>query len=125
MEAIAVEHSAVQGWPMQRYFELRTAWFAASHFIEYLRPAQEGTTLDVYTWIAEWNARTSLRRYAIQRERKLLARGETVWTFVDLDSGRARDIPAAVREAFTVVPEDDAELRLLNLAVRARRAPRG
>jgi acyl-CoA thioester hydrolase len=124
MEAIAVEHSAVQGWPMERYFEQRTAWFAASHFIEYLRPAQEGDPLDVYTWIAEWNARTSLRRYAIRRERKLLARGETVWTFVDLDSGRARNIPAEVLAAFAVVPDDDAELRLLNLAYRERRTVR-
>jgi len=124
MEAIAVEHSAVQGWPMERYFEQRTAWFAASHFIEYLRPAQNGDALDVYTWIAEWHARTCLRRYAIQRDRKLLARGETVWTFVDLDSGRARDIPAAVLEAFAVVPEDDAELRQLNLAPRERRTAR-
>jgi acyl-CoA thioester hydrolase len=125
MEEIAVEHSAVQGWPMQRYFEQRTAWFAVSHFIEYLRPAQDGDVLDVYTWIAAWNARTSLRRYAIQRDRKLLARGETVWTFVDLDSGRARDIPAGVLEAFAVVPDDDAELQLLKLAHRERRSLRG
>jgi acyl-CoA thioester hydrolase len=109
---------------MERYFEQQTAWFAASHFIEYLRPAQEGDALDVYTWIAEWNARTSLRRYAIQRDRKLLARGETVWTFVDLDSGRARNIPAEVLAAFAVVPDDDAELRLLNLAYRERRTVR-
>lgn len=124
MEEIAVEHSAAQRWPMERYFEQRTAWFASSHFIEYLRPAQEGDRLDVYTWIARWNTRTCLRRYAVHRERKLLARGETVWTFVDLDSGRARDIPEEVLEAFAVVPEDDPELRLLNLARRARRAAR-
>jgi acyl-CoA thioester hydrolase len=124
MEEVAVEHSAAQRWPMERYFEQRTAWFAASHFIEYLRPAQEGDRLDVYTWIAAWDVRTSLRRYAILRERKLLARGETLWTFVDLASGRARDIPAAVREAFEVIPEGDSELRLLNLARRERRSAR-
>jgi acyl-CoA thioester hydrolase len=42
MEEIAVEHSAAQGWPMERYYADRMAWVAASHFIEYLRPALLG-----------------------------------------------------------------------------------
>ncbi len=123
MEEIAVEHSAAQGWPMERYFADRTAWFAASHFIEYLRPALADERIDVYTWISRWSERDCLRRYAVLRERKLLARGETVWTFVDLDNGRARAIPAPVLHAFSVVPDDDDELRSLNLARRERRKP--
>ena len=55
MEEIAVEHSAAQGWPMERYFVDRTAWVAASHVLEYLRPALVGEALDVYTWIARWD----------------------------------------------------------------------
>jgi acyl-CoA thioester hydrolase len=121
MEEIAVEHSAAQGWPMQRYFDDRMAWVASTHFIEYLRPAFAGDRIDVYTWIAQWKDRDCMRRYAVARERKLLARGETIWTFVDLASGRARAIPSTVLDAFAVVPEDDAELRALNLARRERR----
>jgi acyl-CoA thioester hydrolase len=121
MEEIAVEHSAAQGWPMERYFADRTAWFAASHFIEYLRPALAEERIDVFTWISRWSERDCLRRYAVLRERKLLARGETVWTFVDLDNSRARAIPAQVLQAFSVVPDDDEELRSLNLARRERR----
>jgi acyl-CoA thioester hydrolase len=121
MEEIAVEHSAAQDWPMQRYFADRTAWVAASHFIEYLRPAHAGERIDAYTWISRWDRRDCLRRYAITRDRKLLARGETIWTFVDLASGRAREIPSAVLAAFAVVPDTDDELRTLNLARRERR----
>ena len=51
MEEVAVEHSNAQGWPMERYFADQTAWFAASHFVEYLRPAHAGDSLDIYTWI--------------------------------------------------------------------------
>lgn len=122
MEDVAVDHSTEQGWPMERYFADRMAWVAATHFIEYLRPSLLGDPLDVYTWISRWSERDCLRRYAILRERKLLARGETVWTFVDMDSARARSIPPAVLEAFVVVPDDDAELKALNLARRERRA---
>jgi len=121
MEEIAVEHSTAQGWPMERYFAERTAWVAATHFIEYLRPALADERLDVYTWIARWSERDCLRRYAVTRARKLLARGETLWTFVDLDTGRARAIPGPVRDAFVQVSDDDSELRELGLARRERR----
>jgi acyl-CoA thioester hydrolase len=121
MEEIAVEHSAAQGWPMQRYFDAGMAWVASTHFLEYLRPSFAGDRLAAHTWIARWNERDCLRRYAVTRDRKLVARGETVWTFVDLASSRARTIPAEVRDAFEIVPDDDAELRALNLVRRERR----
>jgi acyl-CoA thioester hydrolase len=120
MEDIAVEHSAARGWPMQRYFDAGTAWVASTHFLEYLRPAFEGDPLDVYTWIAAWDRRTCVRRYAVLRQRKLVARGETLWTFVEIAAGRACDLPAAVSEAFEVVGDDDDELKALGLARRER-----
>jgi acyl-CoA thioester hydrolase len=125
MEEVAVEHSTAQGWPMERYFADQTAWFAASHFVEYLRPSHAGDALDVYTWITHWDGSNCLRRYAVMRERKLLARGETIWAFVDLASGRARPIPSTVLDAFFTVPDDDPELRALNLARRERKSARG
>jgi acyl-CoA thioester hydrolase len=121
MEEIAVEHSAAAGWPMERYFADRTAWVAASHFIEYLRPALADERLDLFTWIARWTERDCLRRYAVFRERKLLARGETQWTFVNLDTNRASAIPAAVLNAFCLIPDDDTELQALGLVRRDRR----
>lgn len=120
MEELAVEHSTAQGWPMQRYFDAGHAWVAARHTIEYLRPSLQGDALTACTWIARWEGHSCLRRYAILRDRKLLARGETIWTFVDLAGGRARAIPDAVLQAFTPVPDDDADLRALNLAPRDR-----
>ena len=125
MEEIAVEHSAAQGWPMERYFADRTAWVAASHVLEYLRPALAGEALEVYTWIAHWNTRDCLRRYAVMRDHRMLARGETIWTFVDLDTGRARPIPEVVLGAFALVGDDDEQLRGLRLARRERRGPAG
>ncbi|HEX5638228.1 MAG TPA: hypothetical protein VFX81_00375, partial [Burkholderiaceae bacterium] len=74
----------------------------------------------IYTWIGTWDRRTSVRRYAVTRQRKLIARGETCWTFVELASGRACELPVAVTEAFFVVPDDDPELKSLGLARRER-----
>jgi acyl-CoA thioester hydrolase len=121
MEEVAVEHSEAQGWPMQRYFSAGTAWVASTHFLEYLRPSFERDALDLYTWIAAWDRRTCQRRYAVMRQRKLVARGETCWTFVELASGRACDVPATVTDAFFVIPDGDEELRTLGLVRRDRR----
>jgi acyl-CoA thioester hydrolase len=123
MEEIAVEHSTAQGWPLRRYFDAGTAWVASTHFLEYLRPAFEGDALDVHTWIAAWERRSCLRRYAVLRQRKLVARGETCWTFVELPSGRAIELPADVTGAFQVIGDDDAALKSLGLARRGRARP--
>lgn len=123
MEEVAVEHSTAQGWPMQRYFDAGTAWVAARHTIEYLRPSLQGDELTACTWIARLGGRDSVRRYAILRDRKLLALGETIWTFVDLASGRSREMLGDVLRAFEVVPDDDEELRALSLVRRERAAP--
>jgi acyl-CoA thioester hydrolase len=124
MEEVALEHSAARGWPMQRYLAAGMAWVAATHALEYLRPARAGERLDIYTWIVRWGERECVRRYAVLRERKLLARGETLWTFVDLASGRARPIPPEVLDAYVPLGEDDDELRALGLVRRERRGPR-
>ncbi len=122
MEEIAVEHSTAQGWPMQRYFDAGTAWVAARHTIEYLRPSMQGDALTASTWIERLDGRDSVRRYAILRERKLIARGETIWTFVDLASGHGREIPPDVLHAFDIVPGGDPELRPFSLGRRDRTA---
>ncbi|MFN7572154.1 MAG: acyl-CoA thioesterase [Betaproteobacteria bacterium] len=107
MEEAAIAHSAACGWPMARYVEIGQAWVAATHFIEYLRPALAGDVLTVFTWIAEMGSRDCRRRYAVRRERKWLARGETRWAYVDLATGRAIDIAPMVAASFEQVPDDD------------------
>ena len=52
MQEAAIEHSARQGWPMERYLEAGASWYVKSHFIEYLRPALLGDELLACTWIA-------------------------------------------------------------------------
>jgi acyl-CoA thioester hydrolase len=65
------------------------------------------------TWVETMERRASLRRYAFLRaaDRKPVATAQTLWIFVDLASGRARDVPPQVREAFPRVLPDDPELR--------------
>ena len=108
MQEIATAHSTARGWPWQRYINMGQSWVIRSNHIDYLRPALLGDEVTVLTWIAGFDRVTSPRRYLFWRERdgKVLARGETVWTFVDLQSGRPRAVPQAFMDSFTVIPDE-------------------
>ncbi|MEG0821815.1 MAG: thioesterase family protein [Burkholderiaceae bacterium] len=110
MEEAALAHSAAQGWPTARHLASGKAWVASSHVIEYLRPAFSGDKLVLHTWVESVTGAHSTRRYAVMRERKLLVRGETRWTFVNLATGRAIDVPPEIAAAFESVSNGDAEL---------------
>ena len=115
MQDAAVEHSAARGWPLQRYRATHTAWVVRSHSIEYLRPAFTGDPLSLLTWVADLRPRSSLRKYLVWRasDRQVLARAETLWVFVDADTGRARAIPEELRSSFEVVADPDEVLNAL------------
>jgi acyl-CoA thioester hydrolase len=123
MQDAATAHSAAQGWTVERYLASGAGWFVRSHFIEYLRPALEGDTLLLHTWVAGMTSRSSPRRYLFVREHDgaAVARAETVWVFVDFRTGRSTGIPHEVASAFPVVGDDDPELAVLTRGQHARR----
>lgn len=106
----AVAHSAVQGWSTERYRELGSGFVVRRHEIEYLRPAFEGESLVVRTWVASMRKATSLRRYELFRrtadgQEQKLAVASTDWAFVDYTKGMPRRIPDEIVQAFTLVPD--------------------
>jgi acyl-CoA thioester hydrolase len=86
-----------------------------SHAIEYLRPAQAGQELVILTWVCGIESRRSPRRYwcVSAQERQLLARAETLWTYVDLKSGRAIPIPQQLKQDFEIVSDETEVQRFL------------
>lgn len=126
MQDVAVEHSAALGWPLRRYFEAGATWVVRSHFVEYLRPAFEGDDLRLATWVSDLDEPRSTRRYVFWRDGdpRPVARAETLWVFVDLETGRPRGIPAEVASAFSLQPDTDRVLEGLGLRSGAGRAGR-
>ena len=106
MQDIAIQHSAERGWPVERYLENGAVWVVRSHFITYLRPAFAGETITLGTWVAELKQRSSSRRYLVRRasDQQALVEAETVWVYVDRQSGRPRRIPDELRASFDVIP---------------------
>jgi acyl-CoA thioester hydrolase len=118
MEEIAIEHSSAQGWPMERYLAAGASWWVRSHSIEYLRPAHLADEIAIYTWVTAMEGRTSPRRTLFVREddrRRLLARAETVWAFVDPKTRRGMPVFEEVRAAFEPVESEDEVFKAAGL----------
>jgi acyl-CoA thioester hydrolase len=111
MQAAALAHSAVQGWPAQRYHELGSGWVVRSHQIEYLRPAFAGEDIVVRTWVADFRKVSSLRRYKIIRPSgdRLLATAATDWVFVNYGTGLPVRVPPEIVAAFELYAEEKSQ----------------
>ncbi|MBM81749.1 MAG: thioesterase [Planctomycetaceae bacterium] len=105
MQTAAVEHSAVQGWPPERYVEEGSAWVVRSHWIEYQQPAFEGDEIVVRTWVANFKKVLSLRKFQIERpaDNTILAIAETNWAYIGTKHRVPRRIPKELIEAFEVI----------------------
>jgi acyl-CoA thioester hydrolase len=106
MQDIAVHHYKALGCtPISE--EMNATWVVRSHKVEYLLPVFLSEKIIIETWIADIANVRSTRKYRFLRakDRKLVVRGETNWVYVDLATGRPKQIPDAVRERFSIVAE--------------------
>ena len=112
MQEAAMEHSAATGCTRMTE-DAGASWVARMHRIEYLAPAFAGDLLTVRTWVASLGKVRSLRRYQIIRaaDRKVIARGETEWVFVDAATGRPRGIPPSIAALFEVMSGEPPDSR--------------
>ena len=103
-----VAHSSYVGWTPEAYHDLGFGFIVRSHNIKYRIPAQLGDSILIETWIASMEKVSSLRAYRIIRESdgQLLARAETNWVFVDLQTLILTRIPNTVSSCFLKVTKN-------------------
>ena len=101
MQDAAIAHSTANGWSPQKYNDLGSGWVARSHKVTYLKPAYEGETIEVKTWVANMRSAVSLRCYEISNANgEMLATAETDWAFVNYARKRPTRIPVEVSSCF-------------------------
>ena len=83
-------------------------WVARSHHIEYRRPVFAGDRIHIRTWVEPARRSFSMRKYEFARpaDGALVAKGETDWVFVDVQTGRPRSIPEWIQAMFVAAPND-------------------
>ena len=101
MQQAAIAHSTALGWSPQKYIELGAGWVVRSHKIVYLKPAFEGDSVMIKTWVSNMKAVTSLRRYEFYNDKgEMLAESETDWAFINYEKQKPVRIPAVIADNF-------------------------
>ncbi len=78
MQETGFDHIAARGWSAEKLLALNLGIIARSHYVEYVKPAYEGDSLTVQTWIEDWSKVRSLRKYRFIRpvDSELIATAE-------------------------------------------------
>lgn len=104
MQHAAIAHSTANGWAPEKYDDMGAGWVVRSHNIVYLKPAFEGDSIIIKTWVSNMKPATSLRHYEIRNEAGvILAKAETDWAFVHYGKQKAIRIPKDVSSCFSIV----------------------
>ena len=97
----AIEAGLAYGVTHASSLEAGLGWALKHSRIEYLRPALPDEELQIKTWLSSLKQASAVRCYSVTRltDGEQLARAESHWFTVDLDSGKPRRIPQWMREA--------------------------
>lgn len=100
--AAAGAHSESLGYGMGVFLKNRACFVVRKHELNYLAPAHLGEELEMQTWLTSLKAAQSTRVYRLKRvsDERLIFSGETVWVYIDLETGRPLEIPAEMRENY-------------------------
>ncbi|MEZ5278140.1 MAG: thioesterase family protein [Opitutaceae bacterium] len=103
MQDVAIRHADACGGTAA-LDAIDCTWVVRSHTVTYLKPAHEGDSLEVRTWVVEMGRVRSLRRTEFVRipDETPIAKGETDWVLISERTGRPCAIPGSLREAFPI-----------------------
>ncbi len=106
----ARDHSAAGGWDATAALRRGLGWVVRSHEVTYRAAAVAGDGLVIRTWISELSRFATRRKYVICRpaDRRVLARVETRWVFVDLRIHKAVAVPEEAARMITVLRKSPA-----------------
>lgn len=99
-EECAIELARAYGWPFERWLEAGLAFVARQNSVEYLTPARFEDEIMIETWLLSMEGVSGIRFYRFRRasDETLLARMQTRWVLVDLQTGQPRRLPPGFRK---------------------------
>ena len=107
MQRAAISHSDFAGCTAATK-AAGASWVIRSLHVEYLLPSFAGDRLLILTWVSTLRKASSLRKYLFlrERDRAVVARGETNWVYVDARNGRPKPIQGEVSSVFDILPAE-------------------
>ena len=111
MQEAAFGASAALGYDMARYAEMGTVWLIRDTDIEFISPLRYGDTVEVETWVVDFQHVRSRRMYRFTNVATgdPVARAITEWAYLDVETLRPVPIGEEIKAAFLpdgASPED-------------------
>jgi len=108
MQDVAIEHSDINGYTLEKYKKLQTTWIAKQHCINYIKPVYLGDTIKIKTWIDSISRSFGIRKYEFfnTKDNSKVCEGESTWVYIDTKRGRPCKIDDKLKEAFS--PKKDS-----------------
>lgn len=96
IDRVAELHADALGDTREALLRADRCFFVARHEVDYLAECWEGERLLLATWVRSMRRTTSWRETLVVRpaDGSLIARGATLWAFVDMRSRRPARVPA-------------------------------
>ena len=104
LQDVAWDHSRSVGWDVERYRDEGVYWVVREHRVRYLRAAQLGDPVRVWTWVKRFGKATAFRGFRILHAETgaTLAEAETDWAMVR-ENGRPAPVPEEFKDAFELI----------------------
>jgi acyl-CoA thioester hydrolase len=103
-----VQEAAIAHWSAiaPKHEQEKLIWVVRRHEIDYKKPAIDGDTIMVQTWIGAASRLAFDRHTEMIRasDGRILALARTVWCPIDRKSGRPSDVSPEIRSLFSVSP---------------------
>lgn len=101
-----VQEAAIAHWSTiaPQHEQEKLIWVVRRHEIDYKKPAMDGDTIMVQTWIGAASRLAFDRHTEMIRasDGRILALARTVWCPIDRKSGRPTDVSPEIRSLFSI-----------------------
>lgn len=98
----ATAHSSHVGYTLSKFLEMQSSFVVRRHELDYLLPTFKKDKVRIETWTEPMDGSRALRQYELYNDEtnKLLLKGQTMWVFISLQTGRPIKIPDGIITAF-------------------------
>ena len=107
LQEAAIDGSSSRGFPLSYYHRERAFWMLRRITFRYERPLRHGDSLAVTTWVSRVGKTSPTREYRIDSASRgeCIARARTYWVYIDMATGRSKEIPDELRQGFAPTAE--------------------
>tara|TARA_R110002094_G_scaffold10142_4_gene19855 strand:+ start:543 stop:1397 length:855 start_codon:yes stop_codon:yes gene_type:complete len=107
LQEAAIDGSAARGFPMSYYRREGAFWMLRRITFRYERPLRHGDALEVTTWVSRVGKTSPTREYRIDSASggECIARARTYWVYMDMATGKSKEIPDDLRQGFAPTGE--------------------